>query len=103
MATVLKLGPADHGRRMMREEFESADYEEGYDYEIIDGRLYVSPRPNAPRGRVEHWIYKKLDRYADAHPEVINYVHHGARVFVPGRPAATIPQPEVTAYRNYPL
>jgi Uma2 family endonuclease len=103
MATVLKLGPADHGRPMTREESEAADYEEGYDYELIDGKLYVSPRPNAPRGRVQNWILMKLALYSVDHPEVINYVHSEARVVVPGRAETTIPEPDVTAYRDYPL
>ena len=39
MATLLKFGPADHGRRVTDEEAESARYAEGYKYEVIDGRL----------------------------------------------------------------
>jgi Uma2 family endonuclease len=103
MATVLKIGPGDHGRAMTLEEFEAGDYQEGYQYEIIDGKLYVSPLANAPQGRLLRWIYKKLDRYSDDHPEVINYVHPAARVFVHDRTAATIPEPDLTAYRDYPV
>ncbi len=102
MATVLKIGPADHGRPMTLEEFEKGDYEEGFQYELIDGRLYVSPKPNAPHGRVELWVRRKLELYSDDHPEVINYVHPAARVFVPDRPEATVPEPDVTAYRDWP-
>jgi hypothetical protein len=32
MATVLKIGPVDHGRPMTLEEFHASDYEEGYQY-----------------------------------------------------------------------
>jgi Uma2 family endonuclease len=103
MATVLKLGPADHGRPMTHEDFEAADYEEGFGYELIDGKLYVSPKPNAPRGRVQNWILMKLALYSVEHPEVINYVHSEARVFVPGRTEETVPEPDVAVYRNYPL
>ena len=39
MATVLKIGPADHGRPMTLDEFQAGDYEEGYKYELIDGEL----------------------------------------------------------------
>jgi Uma2 family endonuclease len=102
MATVVKIGPADHGRPMSLEEFESGDYEEGYRYEIIDGRLYVSPQPNLPENQVEEWLNEKLKRYARRRPEVINYVTSKARVFVPGL-AATTPEPDQAAYRNFPL
>jgi hypothetical protein len=37
--TGLVLGPADHGRILTAEEFESADYKPGYKYEIVHGRL----------------------------------------------------------------
>jgi Uma2 family endonuclease len=103
MATLLKIGPADHGKPMAYDDFVQAAWEEGYQYELIDGKLYASPQANAPQGRVERWIYRKLDRYSDDYPEVINYVHGKARVFVPDRPGVTIPEPDVAAYRNYPL
>ena len=103
MATVLKIGPGDHGRPMGLEEFTAGDYEEGYQYELIDGRLYVSPQPDAPQGMVERWIALKLQYYSDAHPEVINFVYGKARVFVPRRPGLTTPEPDVAAYRDFPV
>jgi Uma2 family endonuclease len=103
MATVLKLGPADHGRPMTREEFEAADYAEGYQYELIDGKLYVSAAPEAPQGWYTRWLFRKLDRYSDEHPEIINYVHPHARVFVSDRTGATNPEPDITAFRDYPV
>jgi Uma2 family endonuclease len=103
MATVLKLGRADHGRPLSLEEFQAGDYEEGYRYDLIDGVLYVSPQPNVPQGFLEHWIFLKLQRYADAHPEVINFVYTKCRVFVPGRPGVTNPEPDVAAYHDFPV
>src|SRR5262249_18572342 len=92
MATVSKLGPADHGRSLAFSDYLAGDYLEGYQYELIDGKLYVSPAANAPQGRIERWIYRKLDRYSDERPEIINYVHAKARVFVPDRPGVTAPE-----------
>ena len=106
MATATKapkLGPRDHGRPMTLDEFMAGDYQEGYEYELIDGRLYVSPLPNLPQGRIERWVYRKLDRYAEEHPEVTNFVYGKCRVFVPGRRATTCPEPDVTAYHDFPL
>jgi hypothetical protein len=81
MATIaFKIGPTDHGRPVTGEEFRSGDFEEGYKYEVIDGRLYVSYEPDPPEGLLEHWLMSKLDRYARTHPEVINFVYNKTRV-----------------------
>jgi Uma2 family endonuclease len=103
MGTVLKLGPADHGRPMTLEEFLAAGSVEGYLYELIDGELYVSPEANLPEYRIEHWVYLKLGLYAQEHPNVINFVADKARVFVPSRRRVTNPEPDVAAYRNFPF
>jgi Uma2 family endonuclease len=103
MATIhLKLGPADHGRALSLDEYESADYEPGFKYEIIDGRLYVSPQPNPPENFLEEWVGLALRLYARANPAVINYVTAKGRVFVHARRQATVPEPDLTAYAGYP-
>jgi len=101
MATVVKIGPADHGRPMSYDEFMAGDYELGFKYEIIDGRLYVSPLPNLPEYRVEDWLLDKMKAYARRRPKVINFVTK-ARVFVPRRPGATAPEPDLAAYHDFP-
>jgi Uma2 family endonuclease len=104
MSTAIrKLGPADHGRKMTLEEFMAGDYVKGYHYELIDGKLYVSPEANLPEYRVEDWIHFKLKLYAHYHREVINFVAGKARVFVPARRRVTAPEPDVAAYSNFPL
>ncbi len=103
MGVALKLGPSEHGRPMTLDEFRASDYAEGYQYELIDGRLYVSPEANLPQGIVEKWLYLKVELYAQRHPEVINFVYNKARVYVPNRPGVTNPEPDVAAYRKFPL
>ena len=103
MTTLLKLGPADRDRELTVEEFFAGDYQEGYRYELIDGRLYVSPQPDSPADFLERWIHSHLFLYALQRPDVINYVSPKARVFVPGRPGATVPEPDTAAYHEYPL
>jgi Uma2 family endonuclease len=103
MATVARtLGPADHGAVLSLDEYESGDYEAGYKYELIDGRLYVSPEANLPEDWAENWLDRKLYAYALNHPKIINYVTRKARVFVPGRPGVTIPEPDIAAYHDFP-
>jgi Uma2 family endonuclease len=103
MTTALKLGPADHGRALTYDEFEAASGQPGYKYELIEGRLYVSPEANFPEGWVERWLYLRLEMYRMARPDVINFAYNKARVFLPGRPEETTPEPDVAAYHGFPL
>jgi Uma2 family endonuclease len=103
MATVLKLGPADHGRPMTYDEFRAGDYTEGYHYELIHGKLYVAPQPNQPEDNLKEWLADYLKLYAREHPEVINHVTTGARVFLPQEAEVSAPEPDVAAFQNFPL
>jgi Uma2 family endonuclease len=107
MATVTKtarIGPLDHGRPMSFEEFMAADYQEGYRFELIHGRLYVSAWPNFPEDWVHNWLREKAAEYARANPRVINYVTGPGRVVIPGRPVGEVsaPEPDLLAYKNFP-
>jgi Uma2 family endonuclease len=84
------------------ERFLAGPWLDGYRYELIDGRVYVSPLPNEPHDHLLEWLSDTLHDYKQAHPEVINRVSSHARVFVPGRRATTCPEPDFTAYQNYP-
>ncbi len=102
MKTQLYLTPKDQGRVLSLDEFEHADSLEGYRYELIDGKLEVSPQPEMPHEYLCKWLKDALNDYARAHPDVIDYVSGPARVFVPGHTAPTAPEPDVAAYRNFP-
>jgi Uma2 family endonuclease len=97
-----QFGPGDHGRPVTYEEFMAADYQEGYQYEIIDGEIYVSPLANADHEWADSGLLFLLHDYARAHPEIINKVSCKARVFVSARPRVTVPEPDFAAYQNYP-
>jgi Uma2 family endonuclease len=103
MAIVqLKLGPADHGRQLTLDDFDDADFESGVNYEIIDGRLFVSTAPNPAENVLENWLLIKLLIYSTQQPAVINYVTVKPRVFVHSRKDATVPEPDIAAYRDFP-
>jgi Uma2 family endonuclease len=103
LSTLARLGPADHGRPMTFEEYMRGDYRQGYHYELIDGRLYVSPEANLPQDLVEQWLLAKVFGFSKKHAAIINYVTNKARVFVPDRPGLTAPEPDLAAFRNFPL
>jgi Uma2 family endonuclease len=103
MSTALKLGQEDHGRALTAEAFETAEFDSGHKYELIEGRLYVSPAPNYTHDFVHGWLFFLLKEYRNAHPEVINYVAGAPRVYLPEEPDETRPEPDLSAYAHLPL
>ena len=78
MATMTKtrqrFGPADHGRRVTDRVATTAEYVEGYNYEVIVGRLYVSPRQTVAENWLEHWLYVAFMDYSERWSKVIAYL-----------------------------
>lgn len=103
MKTQLYLTPEDQGRALTLEEFEHSDAQEGFRYELIDGKLEVSPEPELPHDDVCYWVRVILQGYIQEHPEVINRVSEHARVFVPDRLNSTCPQPDLAVYHDFPF
>jgi Uma2 family endonuclease len=97
---MLRIGPRDHGREMTYEEFMDGDYEEGYKYELIEGRLYVVSGADPPHDRSEQHIFGQLLAYWHSHPDILAWVSNKARVFVPGKRRSTAPEPDIAAYRT---
>jgi Uma2 family endonuclease len=102
MTTALVLGPADHGRPMTREEYEAARGREGYRYELIDGKVYVSPLPDLPHDRICEWLLGLLFNYSRAHPEVLNFVTPKARVIMAEAEESTDAEPDLSGYHDFP-
>jgi Uma2 family endonuclease len=103
MATAIRtIGPADAGLRMTWDEFSTADWEEGYRYELIDGRLVVAAAPNIEHDGYDEWIHSSLTIYKRSRPDIINHVSSNARIFIPNRPRVTVPQPDFAAYKDFP-
>jgi Uma2 family endonuclease len=100
--TRLKLTPKDHGREIDPVEFEHSICREGYQYELINGRIYVSPVPDLPQHNLECWLYSKLFFYAQDHSEIVNFIATKSRLFIPTREKATRPEPDISAYHNFP-
>jgi Uma2 family endonuclease len=103
MTTILKLGPADHGRAITPEEARAAHWQGGYRYEIIDGKIYVTPIPNLPHDRILRWILNAVNDYARQNPHILNYVTTNGKVIVQDRPEWTEPEPDLVAFHDFPL
>ncbi len=65
----LEIGPDDNGALLTPEEFDQADFEQGWRYELIHGVLVVSPIPAEgeadPNEELGHW----LRSYQESHPQ----------------------------------
>jgi len=72
MATVAtRIGLADHGRAMTLEEFEEAEEEEGYRYELARGVLQVTQVPDDPHGFIVWNLMRVIIVYDREHPGMI--------------------------------
>lgn len=100
LATRTTIGPGCHGEPVPLDHLDHLDFETGYTYEIIDGRWYVAPSAGFPEQSLETWLRRKLERYAESHPDVVGYVTPKGRVFVPDRPELTVPEPDLTVYHD---
>jgi Uma2 family endonuclease len=97
-----QLGPADHGRELTFDEFQAGDYKRGYKYELIDGRLYVSPFGELAHDRVRQHLLQVLTLYKRRRPNAVQRISGNAAVFVPNRRKTTCPQPDIAVYRTCP-
>lgn len=79
-----QLGPADEGRELTLIEFEASDFEPGFRYDLVDGRLEVNPEPNLSHDRPLVALQRLLEEYLAQHPGTFDYVSPRSRVF-PGR------------------
>jgi Uma2 family endonuclease len=81
MATVtmpIRVGPADYGRMMTLDEFEEADLEEGFRYELARGVLEVSEIPGELHAMIVWFLLSRIADYDRANPRVIHRAGWGA-------------------------
>jgi Uma2 family endonuclease len=102
MKTALYLTPRDHGRRLTIDELESAAAQEGYRYELIRGRLAVSPVPDMPHDELKDWLVEQLREYARQRPDLVRRIKAPARVFLPEAREVTAPEPDIAVYEDFP-
>ena len=75
MATTrIRIGPADHGRRLTLDEFREAEEEPGYRYELARGVLEVTEVRRRPHGQIVDNLHESVSRYRRRHPGLIRRV-----------------------------
>ena len=78
--TEIRLGVADHGANISRDEFAEAQYDEPWRYERVNGRLVVMTPAGHDHQKPNNRIRDYLGAYALRHPELIEYVFSEAWV-----------------------
>jgi Uma2 family endonuclease len=66
--TVVKIGPRSHGKRMSLDDFERAECQEGFVYELGRGVINVMDVPGVWHGRRVDETRRQFDVYRNAHP-----------------------------------
>jgi Uma2 family endonuclease len=74
MATIIQklttpLGPRDAGIPLTLDEFETADFELGHRYELVQGVLVVTPSPLEEERDANEELGRWLRNYQESHPD----------------------------------
>jgi Uma2 family endonuclease len=98
----VRIGPADHGRRMSLDQFADAIAQEGYLYELNKGVIEVSGIPNIPHGQMLQELRDQLTVYRVAHRDRVNYIGGGsdAKVLIEGVESER--HPDLSVYLSPP-
>jgi Uma2 family endonuclease len=86
LKTAIKIGPKDNGKRMSLADFDHAEVEQGYIYELGRGIIVVSDVPGRRHRRQYHVLRRDLGIYDGAHPGLIQAIYGTGecKILVPG-------------------
>jgi Uma2 family endonuclease len=99
---AVKIGPADHGRRMSLDDFEHAETAEGRLYELGRGVIIVSDVPNPPHLAQVTAIRRQLSAYDLAHPGRIYTIATGSECKILLSALDSERHPDLAVYRTPP-
>ncbi len=74
---VVRIGPADHGRRMSLDVFDKAVGQEGYAYELNKGVIEVSAVPHPRHAMQIQAVRNPSIVYQESHPGVVHLIGGG--------------------------
>ena len=98
--TVIKVGPKDHGRRMSLEEFDHAEGQEGYLYELSRGVVTVVDIPNPRHLAQLDAIRDQLVAYKVTHPGQVHRIAGGAECKILLEDRETERHPDLSVYKT---
>jgi Uma2 family endonuclease len=100
--TTIKVGPQDAGRRMSLDEFDTAEGQPGYLYELSKGIVTVVDVPNPPHLAQLNAIRRQLSAYDLANPGVIHAVAGGSDCKILLGEEESERHPDVAVYKTPP-
>src|SRR5438105_3327701 len=102
LKSAIKVGPADHGRRMSLAEFDHAEVQEGYLYELGRGTIVVSDVPKKRHLYQVESIRDQLSACKRAQPGRIQVIAGGGecKILVAGYESER--HPDLAVYKTLP-
>ncbi len=100
--TKSKVGPRDAGRRMSLEDFDTAEGQEGYIYELSKGVIIVSDVPGPRHLAQLNAIRRQLAAYDFAHPGAIHTIAGGGECKMLLGEEESERHPDISVYKSPP-
>lgn len=100
--TAIKVGPADHGRRMSLDDFNRAEGQEGYLYELSRGVVTVVDVPNPRHLAQVLAVRRQLTSYQDKYPEQVYGVVAGSECKILLAELESERHPDLAVYKTPP-
>jgi Uma2 family endonuclease len=97
---AIKITPADHGKRMGLDDFDQAEVQEGYLYELSRGNITVTGKSGIQHLRQVLAIRRQLEAYDRAHPGQIVSIAAVNRSKIPLIDLQSQRRPDLAVYRN---
>jgi Uma2 family endonuclease len=85
--------------RFTVDEYLTADLPEGFDYELVNGVIVMSPKPGGEHDDVLELLGEAFSAYRRVHPGRIAKVSGGATVVIPGSDTAR--EPDLAVYTEW--
>jgi Uma2 family endonuclease len=100
--TAIKIGPNDHGRRMSLDDFDLAEAEAGYRYELSRGIVNVTGIPNPSHFAMVNAVRRQLSAHDLANPGRIYGIATGSecKILVSGLESER--HPDLAVYKTSP-
>ena len=99
---LVRIGPSDHGRRMSLEDFDEAEVQPGFIYELSRGIITVSDVPNPKHLAMVLEIRRQLARYDLEHPGEIFGIASGSECKILLAGFESERHPDITVYKTTP-
>jgi len=101
--TIVHLSPKDDGRQMSLDDFDEAEVQEGYHYELSRGIITVSDVPGLKHFAMLNEVRRQLSKYDLDHAGKIFGIAGGAECKVPLEEFQSERHPDLAVYMTPPL